>query len=104
MKGFCYHFWKCCFSDQSSSVAILLVSFLPFHKSFYISKSSVLQNARGLELERQAVGWRKGAFARDGCSGVCEGLRNFQMHEVTLILVSPAAFQREGKAGCEWGQ
>ena len=85
-------------------MAILLVSFLPFHKSFYISKSSALQNARGLELERQAVGWRKGAFARDGCSGVCEGLRNFQMHEVTLISVSPAAFQGGRKPGCEWGQ
>lgn len=34
-----------------------------------------------------------------GCSGVCEGLRNFQMHEVTLISVSPAAFQGGTETG-----
>lgn len=91
-------------SDQSSSVAILLVSsFCHFIKSFYILKSKFLQNARDLNWKGSCWLEEGGLLRRDGCSGVCEGLRNFQMHEVTLISVSPAAFQRTEKPGCEWG-
>lgn len=104
MEGFCYHFWKYCFSDQKLLCCFYGCFILPFHKSFYISKSRVLQNARELELERWAICWRKGASASDDRPGVCTALKNFQMHEVTLILVSPAAFKTQQKLGYEWVQ